>query len=788
MQRTFCFGCGAEISAQPGEVAPMCATCRPGTDGAGPEEIRWMVRSKGQRPKGPHERDVIESWIMRSLVGPTDEVARVDGSWAPFNVHEDFRAWYTPGHQLFEKREKASTRRRRDHVARDWGRRFKTLATLVAIALIVGATYLAIRHRATVIPEAWINVVSAKWNEWAGGFLDTVEVATTNVDEQLQRRVLLELPGDEFMIELAQSVPASEEPARLHLLRGRDRIMKEITDAPESAITELELAAVAAPRDVTALAALAEIYGLAGRYQAARADQALKVLERADALGLNVPAVLRARSVIAMGAGSYDNARRIAEDCIDMDPGNLHCQYYRGIALLGLERWEEAERVLSSVHEQAPHVPRFRLALCGAAVESGSYHQAQTMVEEFIEAYPQVAEGWSLSARLSWLTADYRQALEHATKAIRLDPTDLQSRLLASELLLAAGRAAEAEATIKPLIEDETLRKHKAAGRIYLVAAYIQTELGKLESAASYARIAQEIQPHWAPPAYALGSVLALTGELQEAEVVFKEAPSDSLRPVEAGRFWVRLGRIYRDQQRDKAAMTAYERALEEYPGSEEARLGMVGVYLRLGNLSKAVDMLRSIGKSDFEQDDTHPPNSLCPLTPTDVRPLAAAMREAISNDIRLTESLQEVEGMLAYHAGDYQLGELALRKALSEDDTNDVARAYLARIKMRQGEYLEAEGILNRMMATPGNEGIYSAYLGLAKARIGRGDGGVKDLERVAKLEANVPTAHRFLAEARYRQGDATGGEAAARDAYLLDDLDHHARRLVLLQGAGAR
>ncbi len=270
--------------------------------------------------------------------------------------------------------------------------------------------------------------------------------------------------------------------------------------------------------------------------------------------------------------------------------------------------------------------------------------------------------------------------------------------------------------------------------------------------------------------------------------MVFKEAPSDSLRPVEAGRFWVRLGRIYRDQQRDKAAMTAYERALEEYPGSEEARLGMVGVYLRLGNLSKAVDMLRSIGKSDFEQDDTHPPNSLCPLTPTDVRPLAAAMREAISNDIRLTESLQEVEGMLAYHAGDYELAELALRKALSEDDTNDVARAYLARIKMRQGEYLEAEGILNRMMATPGNEGIYSAYLGLAKARIGRGDGGVKDLERVAKLEANVPTAHRFLAEARYRQGDATGGEAAARDAYLLDDLDHHALRLVLLQGAGAR
>jgi tetratricopeptide (TPR) repeat protein len=787
MQRTFCFGCGAEVSAQPGEVAPMCPKCRGGADRGVEGEARWMVRNKGQRPKGPHEREVIESWIMRNLVGPTDEVARVDGSWAPFNVHEDFRAWYTPGHQLFEQRETATKQRRRENAARHWGQRAKTVATLAAIVAIVGLTYLAIRHRATVIPEPWIEAVVTKFDELAGGFLDTVEVATTNVDEELQRKVIRDLPGDDFMIELAQSVPPSEEPARLHLLRGRDRIMKEITDAPEAAIAELELAAVAAPRDVTALAALAEIYGLAGRVQSARADKALKVLERADALGLNVPAVLRARSVIAMGAGSYDSARRIADDCIDMDPGNLHCQYYKGIALLGLERWDEAESVLSSVHEQAPHVPRFRLALCSAAVESGSYAKAAPMVKEFIGSYPQVADGWSLSARLAWLTADYKKALQNATKAIRIDPTDLDSRLLAAELLLAEGRAAEAEATLAPLLEDETLFQHKAAGRIYLIASYIQAELGKLESAVTYARKAQELEPHWAPPAYALGTVLSLTGELQEAEVVFKEARFESLRPVESGRFWVRLGHIYRDQQRDKAAMTAYERALEEYPGSEEARLGMVGVYLRLGNLSKAVDMLRTIGKTDFEQDETHPPNSLCPLPATDVRPLAAAMREAISNDIRFSQSLQEVEGILAYHAGDYELAELALRKALAENDTNDVARAYLARVKMRQGEYLEAEGILARMMATPGNEGIYSAYLGLARSRIGRGDGGVKELERVAKLVSDVPSAHRALAEAKYRQGDATGGLQAARDAYALDDLDHYARRLILTQGGEA-
>ena len=278
MSRTFCIGCGTEMSAQPDQVAPMCSTCQGSDAPAAQGEPVWMVRNRGQRPQGPHKRDVIEGWIMRSLVQPTDEVARVDGSWSAFNIHADFRAWFTPGHELFDKRTNAVSSRRRDNVARDWNKRFRTAGLVVAILGIVGGSYLAIEHRATVIPEAWIERVSTHWARLTSNFLDTVEVATTDVDEQLQRQQLITLPGDDFIEALAESVPPSNEPARLHLFRGRDRLMKEITDAPDAAISELEQAAVAAPRDVTTLAALAEIYGLAGKYQAARADHAQSVL------------------------------------------------------------------------------------------------------------------------------------------------------------------------------------------------------------------------------------------------------------------------------------------------------------------------------------------------------------------------------------------------------------------------------------------------------------------------------------------------------------------------------
>ncbi len=772
MERTFCFGCGAEMAVVPGQVAAACPSCSGRQDSPDGEQV-WMVRHQGQRPQGPHTREVIEERILRNLIVADVQVARVDGPWRRFNVHADFRAWFTPGHPYFEKREDALKSRQRGRSARAWGKRAKALGAGAAILAMGGVTYLAIETRSTVVPEPWINLAKKQWSEFSSKFLDTVEVATTDVDQRLQRQEFVDLPADELLRNLEETVPVSEEPARLHLLRGRDRLMKEITDAPEAAIAELELAALAAPRDVTALAALAEIYGLAGKYQPAKADQALELLSRADMLSQNVPAVLRARTVIAMGAGSYENARRVADECISIDPENLHCRYYKGISLLALERYPEAQSVLSDAYERAPHVPRFRLALCQAAVESGSYRKARDMIGEFVQEYPQVAEGYALSGRLAWLTAEYPLALSEALKSIRLDPGDLASRLLAAELLLAKGDANKAGATLRPLLDDEGIRSHRQAARIYTIGSHILREQGKYEDAVALARVATELRPHWSAPVYALGSALAQAGNLAEAEKVFKEAMVEDLRPVEAGRFWVKLGHIYREQQRSKAAMTAYESAIELYPNSEDARLGMVEVYLELGNMAKALDMLRTISNTDFEQDLSHPPNSLLPLEAVNVRPLATAMHQFIV-----------VEGALAYHAGEYGLAEHALRKALDADDTDDTSRAYLARIKMHQGSYFEAEGILTRLLATPGNDGIYAAMLGISRSRAGRGSGALAELERVAKLVSGVPAAHRLYAEALYREGQLPEARLAARNAFALDDLDHQARRLLLTEG----
>ncbi|MFH1467482.1 MAG: tetratricopeptide repeat protein [Pseudomonadota bacterium] len=785
MKRTFCFGCGAEMAASPGELAPLCPRCRAKVKKQDGEQL-WMVRHKGQRPQGPHKREVIEEWILRNLVQGSDEVACQDGTWAPFGTHEDFRAWFTPGHELNKRRTASLKARRRERSSRAWGARFRAVMALAGMAGVGVMVWLAIKTHSTVIPEPWIHLAKGTFDDLSSSFLDAWSSATQNPEERIQPLATALLPGEDVLAEIASTLPPSTEPARLHLLRGRDRLMKEIALAPEGAIRELEAAAVAAPRDVVSLAALAEIYGLAGKYQASKADQAIALLSRANALDPDVPDVLRARVVIAMGSGSYDNARKVAEECLVMDPENLHCRYYKGIALLALERWSEAAAELSRVHEAAPHVPRFRLALCEAAVQSGGYLRARAMIDLFVSEYPHVAEGYALSARLAWLTADYSRALKEAQKAVRLEPSDLESRLLAAELLLASGDPRGATGLLAPVLEEQSTRSHKLGARIFLVACYAQEALGDHDSARKHASMAHDLKPNWAPASFGLGTSFAMVGDLTQAEQIFKAAATDDLLPVEAGHFWVKLGRLYHEQGRAKAAMTAYERALEVYTASEDARLGLVAVYLDLSNLSKAVDMLRTIGTTDFEQDLTHPPNSIVPLEGINLRPLDAELSKAISEDIRFTRQRASIAGILAFHEGRLDEAQSLLLKALAEDDTDDIARGYLARILIHRRDWVHAEQILTRMLATPGNEGIYSAMLGICRARIGRGDTALSEMERTSQLIADVPAVHRLYAEALFRAGRKEKAAEEARNAYTLDPLDHQARRLILTEAAG--
>lgn len=780
MPLTFCSSCGAEIKADPEVVIPICTDCRFGetVGGQGPQ---WMVRRRGERPQGPYARERIVEWLKGEHLVATDEVARPGSVWKPLMSHEDFRAWFTVGDTRFQTRLAAIADRdsnRRQEAMHERSRWF----VLVALMAAFGALPLvAWQTGITAVPEPWLAAGIEAWDAAHKRIVSTVRSAT---DKEAALKAVTEsrqLPGNDLLAEIRTRVPLDQEPANLHLVRGRSLMQQARPEARDQALQELEKAAVLAPRDPVAIAALAEAYAVLSTAQAPRVDAAQKLFERADLLAADLPDVLRARANLALSSRAYAVALQISEECLRGDPENLECLHAKAVALMRLGMVADAQPLFTALIKKAPNIPRFQEVACEAALESGDYPMARAAVRAFLASSPQIAGGHAMASRYYWYVGEYALAYREAREAGQLDLAQWEARLLAAELALPLEGPETATIQLEAMVSDPTLAGNPVAPRVYLAAAHANRRLGRHDRALEMANKAMESRIEWAPAALALALVHRARGDLANAEKVLKQVLPDGLSPTDAGRYLGNLGRIYQEQGRDKAALATYESALTADPHNALARVGTAEVYLRLSNLSKAVDAIRGIAPTDFEQPDTHPPYDLCPQDRWSFGPLVADLRKAVADDLRFAPMLAGIEGILAYLAGDLGLAESRLRAALAENDEDDASRAFLVRILIRRGAWSEARTLLERLSSTQTSAGLYTAWLGLTQAHLGEYKVIDGIFDRSFQNAGTLAGPHRMRAKALYLAGRKEEAASQARVAWEIDADDHAARRLLI-------
>lgn len=789
MAQTFCAGCGTEASSRPDEVVPLCAECRH-THGAGGERSQWMIRKQGERSQGPYEQQVVEEWILKDLVSPDDEISRPGGPWEPLLFHRAFRGWFTPGDPHLRQRLERRARRDRRHRRERSAGLLRTVVALAGLALAVVVPLVALQTGITVLPEPWVASLVERFGMAGDELVTQVRHAT---DPSAAMQSVYEgraLPGEGVVAALTEPLdteprPAwADQPAILHHLRGTAAHFEDDPEARDRAVASLEHAVALSPRDPRMVAALAESRAWRALETGGLSNDALSLVSRAEALAPGAAAVLRARAVVSLANGSHDSARKLAAECLELIPDDLACGEYRGLALLEMGRAADALQVFRDLAERAPHLPRFKARMAEASLARGDYYTAHRAIEAFLEERSENALGHRLACRLAWLTGDYARALTQGTEALRLDPACAETRMVVARLLSAKGRSQQVLAVIRPFLDSPAAEGHALAPEARVVASHALRRLGRVDEAIAYAEQSLEARPRWAPACLARGLGLRDAGQVVEAEKAMKEASFDDIHPVDAGRFLLAHARLYEDQGRDKAALASFERTLEKDPHSAAARFGMAGVFLRLSNLSKAVDTVRAIAPTDFEQRTFHPPYHLCPAPSPDLAALTASFREAVANDLRFMDALPGIEGIIAYHQGNLKLSESRLRRALATDEADDAARAHLARIVIERGTATRAVGILERLVSTQGNRGLYSAMLGLAFARSGNHQAATAAFERALHSVSDLPGAHRRHAEALYLAERDTEAFRAAETAWAYDPLDRRSRRLVMEHG----
>lgn len=125
-------------------------------------------------------------------------------------------------------------------------------------------------------------------------------------------------------------------------------------------------------------------------------------------------------------------ARSVLSETSLMDPEVAPGLRYRGAVLwVTLDRTEKALPLLEQLCKRPHPDYRWLVSLVAAAVELDRLPQAETVLRQLLDCYPEQPGAWKLATRVAREQGDYTRAAAATDVAVRLDPSDAaQARAL----------------------------------------------------------------------------------------------------------------------------------------------------------------------------------------------------------------------------------------------------------------------------------------------------------------------------------------------------------------------
>lgn len=252
--------------------------------------------------------------------------------------------------------------------------------------------------------------------------------------------------------------------------------------------------------------------------------------------------------------------------------------------LVSVDRAAEAVDLLQACCAKSPHNPALLSQLARLKASAGQIDEAETLLARAVEIEP---ENGDLEVALAQTIVgrDPERAAELALAAIDLEPANVLLVSTAAEVLMAAGRSAEAVAALRRMVEQEP--RH-AALRLRLSRALIK--LGAADEAMRQAEAAVEINPYAPDPTQHLVSLYLQSNRLDAAEAVLDRA---LLRCPSNPTAHFLLSRVHRQRGRLDEAVAAARRAISLGLDQPHVRLHAADVLMQMKQGEDAVEILR---------------------------------------------------------------------------------------------------------------------------------------------------------------------------------------------------
>jgi tetratricopeptide (TPR) repeat protein len=570
---------------------------------------------------------------------------------------------------------------------------------------------------------------------------------------------------ENFRLAMKEDPDASflaEELSDLYIQSGRLR----------EAVNEAEEALKRNPNDLNARRILGRIYTrMIGDSQQGKVDESMlrraieqysKIVE-ADPKDVDTLLLLGRLQKVAQNSVEAEKAYKKA---LEADPNNEDALTGLAIVYADLGNAKEASDLLRKVAEKSPSL-RTLTALAGQYEQMREYGLAAETLRRTLEVAPDNAEvrrayaqnllladqtdealkqyqliasddkkDWQSWLRISQIYRQKREfdkAADAASKAMEIEPSNLEVRYNQIGLLDAQGKTQEALSAMKALV-DSTVKRNYSAGEK-------SNRIVLLERMAAMYRSAEQYD---------------------KAIETYRQIPE--LDPSAASRAAAQVADTYRAAKQFNKALEEVTAASKKYPDDRIVRSVRASILADTGNTAEAVAEAKKLfdGKSDRETWIT-----LAQIYEKghNYAEMAKAIDEAekLSTDRDDKENIAFMRGAMYEKQKNFDAAEREFRKVLELNPKNTSAMNYLGyMLADRNVKLNEALQLLRGAVDLEPDNGAYLDSLGWVYYRLGDLDKAEQNLQRAIERFSKDPTVHDHLGDVYFKMGKVK--EAAAQ------------------------
>jgi tetratricopeptide (TPR) repeat protein len=695
-----------------------------------------MVRLSESEVKGPFDRSTMLRLIARGEIHDAAAISKVgDEESFPLRTHPDFVGCFQVG--TVEHRVVADLRKRHQEAQRvqhsEKRRRFGTVLGLFGFAVIAP---LAIARQRLIVPEAWVDSLTAMYNDVGGAEPPPPPI-----------------PGGPLVRSLAARWAGNTDPlpdlahARALLWSGsrRDALL---------AVGELERMVAKSPNDVEMLATLAEAYARVWDGRADHAHAMLDLVDRADALDPTSLAAARARAAVAVASGNESVAIRASTRCGGdgdaPDAIDLGCRvlYARSI---------KDDTILADLEVRYPEAGWVRVVRADTLLDAGRPARALMLARSLTSAMTEDAHAWSLRSRAAAGVGNWDEARRAIDRSLTLQPEQGEQLMLRARIhLMVEKNPARAQAELERIMGAPWFDDYRHHVTVWCLASVAHLAARDYDGALALAEKALTERPYEPTALLYAAKALGELGRRPEAERKLNVLRELDLHGRMAAQLHTWAANVLLDIDKKNAAMEVLGLAKEEAPEWPAVFLEGARLKFAMANPDGAVADILALGHLDLASWRGESPLVDVWYPERDWSDVEKSLSTEVHRQLKYGKDMRSVEGILAL-VTNRSTAQVLLERAVERDKIAIEERAVyahgaLAQRYMERGNDAKAMKHIDRVLAQDSDLSLFQGLKGHALSRLGNPDGAMKSFERSLGKAKDLVGPARWKAEALAR------------------------------------